>query len=49
MPQYIHDHTDDEFTHQNFLNAYLMSNGAEPVDLEPFRLAKCPGGNLMGG
>jgi Ferritin-like domain len=37
MAQYIHDNTDDEFTHQNFLNAYLESKGAEPVDLEPFR------------
>ena len=37
MAQYIHDNTDDEFTHQNFLNAYLRSKGAEPVDLEPFR------------
>ena len=30
MAQYIHDNTDDEFTHQNFLNAYLASKGAEP-------------------
>src|SRR5215470_3458265 len=37
MPQYIHDNTDDEFTHQNFLNAYLEAKGAAPVDLEPFR------------
>jgi len=37
MDQYIHDNTDDEFTHQNFLNAYLVSKGAEPVNLEPFR------------
>ena len=37
MPQYIHDNTDDEFTHQNFLNAYLMSKGADPVSLEKFR------------
>lgn len=37
MAQYIHDNTDDEFTHQNFLNAYLKSKGADPVDLEPFR------------
>jgi hypothetical protein len=35
--QYIHDNTDDEFTHQNFLNAYLVSKGADPVDLERFR------------
>jgi hypothetical protein len=37
MAQYIHDNTDDEFTHQNFLNAYLASKGADPVNLEPFR------------
>src|SRR5215831_12841510 len=37
MPQYIHDNTDDEFTHQNFLNAYLVLNGADPVSLEAFR------------
>lgn len=37
MAQYIHDNTDDEFTHQNFLNAYLASKGADTVDLEPFR------------
>jgi hypothetical protein len=37
MAQYIHDNTDDEFTHQNFLNAYLTSKGAEPVSLERFR------------
>ena len=28
MAQYIHDNTDDEFTHQNFLNGYLISKGA---------------------
>jgi hypothetical protein len=37
MPQYIHDNTEDEFTHFNFINAYLMSKGAEPVDLGRFR------------
>jgi hypothetical protein len=35
--QYLHDISDDEKSHQNFLNAYLVSKGAEPVDLEPFR------------
>jgi len=35
--QYIHDIADDEMSHQNFLNAYLVANGAEAVDLEPFR------------
>src|ERR1035437_7108398 len=37
MAQYVHDNTDDDFTHQNFLNAYLVSKGADPVSLEPFR------------
>jgi hypothetical protein len=37
IPQYIHDVTDDEMSHQNFLNAYLVSQGADPVDMEPFR------------
>src|SRR5215469_108424 len=37
MAQYIHDNTDDEFTHQNFLNAYLASKGAATISLEQFR------------
>ena len=37
MPQYIHDNTEDELTHEVFINAYLVSRGAEPVSLEPFR------------
>jgi len=37
MPQYIHDNTDDEFTHQDFLNAYLASKGADIVNLDEFR------------
>jgi hypothetical protein len=37
MAQYVHDNTDDEFTHQNFLNAYLASKGAATVSLEQFR------------
>src|SRR4029077_3502764 len=36
MAQYIHDNTEDEFTHQNFLYAYLASNGAATVDLVQF-------------
>jgi hypothetical protein len=36
MPQYIHDNTEDEFTHFTFLNAYLESRGAEAVDLKQF-------------
>lgn len=37
MPQYIHDNTEDEFSHANFINAYLASKGAAPVSLEQFR------------
>ncbi|HMD57472.1 MAG TPA: ferritin-like domain-containing protein [Solirubrobacteraceae bacterium] len=37
MPQYIHDNTDDEFWHAEFINAYLKSRGAEAVDLDRFR------------
>jgi hypothetical protein len=36
MPQYISDNTDDEESHQTFINAYLESKGQEPVDLKPF-------------
>jgi hypothetical protein len=46
MAIYIHDNTDDEFTHQDFLNAYLVSKGAEPVNLEPFRTL--PGSTATG-
>jgi hypothetical protein len=35
--QHIHDTADDEISHQNFLNAYLVANGADPVDMEPYR------------
>jgi hypothetical protein len=37
MAVYIHDNTDDEITHHTFLNAYLMSHGAAPANLDPFR------------
>ena len=40
MDQYIHDNTDDEITHFKFLNAYLVSKGAAPADLNPFRTLK---------
>jgi hypothetical protein len=33
MPQYIADNTDDEISHHRFLNNYLMSKGAQPIDL----------------
>ncbi len=37
MPQYIHDNTEDEFTHFTFINAYLVAKGGEPVNLDKFR------------
>jgi Ferritin-like domain len=37
MDQYIHDNTDDEYSHANFINAYLEAHGADPIDLDPFR------------
>src|SRR5260370_22793017 len=46
MPQYITDNTDDEVSHGAFLNAYLMSRGAEPVDLDEFR--KLPSSRATG-
>jgi hypothetical protein len=36
MPQYIHDNTEDEISHFTFINAFLVSKGAEPVDLKHF-------------
>jgi hypothetical protein len=41
MPQYIADNTDDELSHELFINAYLKSKGAKTVDLDKFR-------NLLG-
>jgi hypothetical protein len=37
MNQYIHDNTEDELTHEVFINAYLASKGADTVDLDKFR------------
>jgi hypothetical protein len=37
MPQYIHDNTEDEFSHFTFLNAYLQSKNTPPVNLDKFR------------
>ena len=44
--QHIHDTADDEISHRNFLNAYLVANGAEVVDMEPFRTL--PGSTAAG-
>jgi hypothetical protein len=35
--QYISSNTLDELSHAEFLNAYLISKGEEPVDLDRFR------------
>jgi len=46
MPQYIHDNTDDELSHRDFLNAYLASKGADTVNLDHFRTI--PGSKATG-
>jgi hypothetical protein len=51
MPQYIHDNTEDELTHEQFINAYLKSKGADTVDLDPFRIlpsSKATGAQQIG-
>lgn len=35
--QYINDDRDDELSHANLINAYLVSVGATPVNLNPFK------------
>jgi len=45
-PQYITSNTLDEVSHATFLNAYLESKGAEPVDLTKF--ATLPGSTAKG-
>ena len=37
MATYIHDNTEDEFSHAAFINAYLKSKGADTVNLDQFR------------
>jgi hypothetical protein len=44
--RYIHDNTDDEITHYTFLNAYLVSKGAAPANLDQFRTL--PGSKATG-
>ena len=45
-PQYIASNTLDEMSHANFLNAYLESKGAEPVNFDAFRIL---GGSTASG
>ena len=37
MATYIHDNTEDEFSHAAFINAYLKSKRADTVNLDQFR------------
>src|SRR5213076_3348226 len=46
MAQYVHDNTEDEFTHFTFINAYLKSRGADPVNLDQF--CTLPGSTATG-
>src|SRR5207247_5392028 len=39
-PEYVEQNTDDEFSHADFINAYLRSTGRQPVSLEAFRTLK---------
>src|SRR5260370_10511495 len=51
MSQYIHDNTEDELTHEVFINEYLASKGAEQVNLNQFRTlpsSKATGANKFG-
>src|SRR5215472_7774268 len=34
MDQYIHDNTEDEFTHFDFINAYLKAHNMQPANLD---------------
>jgi hypothetical protein len=45
-PQYIQSNTLDEVSHATFLNAYLESKGAQPVDLTAFETL--PGSTAQG-
>jgi hypothetical protein len=51
MSQYIHDNTEDELTHEVFINKYLESKGAPTVNLDQFRTlpsSKATGSNQFG-
>ena len=51
MSQYIHDNTEDELSHETFINAYLASKGADTISLDQFRTlpsSKATGANQFG-
>jgi hypothetical protein len=37
MPAYIHDNTEDELSHETFINAFLVSKRQDPISLDKFR------------
>jgi len=46
MAQYVHDNTEDEFTHFDFINAYLVAHNMDPANLNEFRTL--PGSQATG-
>jgi Ferritin-like domain/TAT (twin-arginine translocation) pathway signal sequence len=51
MPQYIHDNTEDEHSHFEFINAYLKSKGARTINLDRFKRlpsSQAPGAQQIG-
>src|SRR4029077_12355964 len=51
MPQYISENTHDEVSHAAFLTASMMSRGADPINLDEFRVlpsSKATGANQVG-
>ena len=51
MSQYIHDNTEDELTHEVWINNYLVAHGAAPANLDQFRTlpsSKATGANQIG-
>jgi hypothetical protein len=51
MAQYVHDNTEDEYSHFQFINAYLQAHGMQPADLSKFRTlpsSTAPGAQQIG-
>jgi hypothetical protein len=51
MSQYISDNTEDELSHEVWINNYLVAHGAAPANLEQFRTlpsSKATGANQFG-
>jgi hypothetical protein len=51
MSQYISDNTEDELTHEVWINNYLVAHGAAPANLDQFRTlpsSKATGANQIG-